>query len=51
MEDSFGGDELDESYYEKYSTELYGILCSITLDEAKGILKGMVDSAGEQDGF
>ena len=37
--------------YVKYKSELYGLLCGVTLDDAKGILKEMVDSGGEHDGF
>ena len=37
--------------YEKYKSELYGLLVSLTSGEAKGLLKNMVDMGGEQDGF
>ena len=53
-EDSFGYGErnkLKMEIYVKYRTELYGLLCSVTLDDAKSILKEMVDSGGEHDGF
>ena len=37
--------------YEKYRAELYGLLCGVTLEDAKCILKEMVDIGGEHDGF
>ena len=37
--------------HRKYSSELYGLLVSLTSGEAKGILKGMLDSKMPSDGF
>ena len=37
--------------YEKYASELYGLLCSLTTGEAKNVLKGIVDSGFQHDGF
>ena len=37
--------------YDRYSSELYGLLVSLTSGEAKGILKGMLDSKWPTDGF
>ena len=42
---------MNDEIYEKYSHELYGILCSLTGGEAKTVLKGIVDSGSGQDGF
>ena len=41
---------VDVNIHKKYCGELYGVLVSLTSGEAKGILKGMLDS-GESDGF
>ena len=37
--------------YSMYRTELYGLLVSLTGGEAKGILKGMLDTRMPADGF
>ena len=37
--------------YEKYHSELYGVIVSLTQGEAKGVVKGIVDRGGNQDGY
>ena len=44
-------DHIDREMHRKYSSELYGLLVSLTSGEAKGILKGMLDSRMPSDGF
>ena len=42
---------VQKDIYDKYHVELYGVLVSLTSGEAKGILKGMLDSGIGADGF
>ena len=37
-------DHMEKEMYQRYSSELYGLLVSLTSGGAKGILKGMLDS-------
>ena len=42
---------LRRDLYDKYKSELYGILCSVTQGEPKNIVRSIVDAHSEQDGF
>ena len=42
---------LRRELYEKYKSELYGILCSTTQGEPKNIVRSIVDAHSDQDGF
>ena len=42
---------LRRDLYNKYKSELYGILCSVTQGEPKNIVRNIVDSFSDQDGF
>jgi hypothetical protein len=37
--------------YEKYTAELYGIICSLTTGEAKNVVRGIMDTSLAQDGY
>ena len=43
--------DLDKELYDKYTGELYGVLCSVTQGEPKNIVRGIVDAYSMQDGF
>ena len=43
--------EVDQELYEKYSGELYGILCELTTGEPKNLVRGIVEGGFRQDGF
>ena len=42
---------LRRDLYERYKSELYGILCSTTQGEPKNIVRSIVDAHSDQDGF
>ena len=42
---------LRRELYDRYKSELYGILCSVTQGEPKNIVRNIVDSLPDQDGF
>ncbi len=42
---------LRRDFYERYKSELYGILCSMTQGEPKHIVRSIVGAHSEQDGF
>ena len=42
---------LRRDVYDRYKSELYGILCSTTQGEPKNIAMNIVDSFSDQDGF
>ena len=42
---------LKRDLYNKYKSELYGVLCSTTQGEPTNIVRSIVDSYSEQDGF
>ena len=44
-------DGIAKAAYEKYSGEVYGVLCGLTSGEAKSVIKGVVDRGLRQDGF
>ena len=44
-------DGMAKAAYEKYSGEVYGVLCGLTSGEAKSVIKGCVDRGFGQDGF
>ena len=44
-------DAVAKAAYEKYSGEVYGVLCGLTTGEAKSVIKGVVDRGFKQDGF
>ena len=41
--------DLDGELYQKYKSELYGILCSLTEGEAKNVIKGISDVFGDSE--
>ena len=43
--------DLDQEIYEKYQSDLYGTLVSLTSGESKSILRSLVEGGGRQDGF
>ena len=47
----FKGSDTLMRLYEKYSGELYGILCQLTSGEPKQIVRGCFDKGYQQDGF
>ena len=42
---------LKEDLYDKYKSELYGVLCSTTQGDPKNIVRSIVDAHSDQDGF
>ena len=43
--------EVDRELYEKYTGEVYGVLCSLTSGEAKALVRGIMDGGFGQDGY
>ena len=43
--------EVDQELYEKYTGEIYGVLCSLTGGEAKTLVRGIMDTGFGQDGY
>ena len=42
---------LDQQIHQKFASELYGVIVSLTTGEAKNIVKSVVDVGGYPDGF
>ena len=40
-----------QKLHDKYKGELFGVLCSLTLGEAKAVVKSILDKGEGQDGF
>ena len=49
--DPFRGNAITKDLYEKYRSDLYSVLVSLTEGESKGLLKNMVDLGHRPDGF
>ena len=43
--------DLNQGIYDKYTSELFGVICSWTSGEAKNLVKGIVDAGYGHDGF
>eukprot|EP00973_Karenia_brevis_P025759 3554519-Karenia_brevis.AAC.1 len=44
-------EQIDKAIYDKYHTELYGVLVSLTNGETLNILRGLQDTPFRYDGF
>ena len=46
-----GTQNIDQELYQKYSRELYGVLCTLTTGEPKNLVRGIVQGGFGQDGY
>ena len=42
---------IDQAIYQKYASELYGVIVSLTAGEAKHVVRSIIDVGGYPDGF